>query len=745
MAWSGYSEKGTGSQERGPGGFSVDVPGVVQKPDGVDFQPVRAGGNMQSNSAITVGGARPEADETFGELYKLLEPLAQKKAQEVKDRKFMEGMSRAASGVAMQEIVAEQSAFSKLFGVAPAIEGARAYTVAARKSEWAAAQQARMDELAKIDPGALPDVIQTSIASQMTGDDDTDLALQRELLSATPDLIRQHTKARYVHLQGEAKKARRGALSASIAEYNGTFEVADELKTVDQMDKAEAALIRVMTPPPGVDEDSHMDDVADMLADSLTQGKFHATRFAYDNKVVEALGPERVAKIRAAATRAAPAALSKVAPQLLDRINALATNPPGSTPAYVAEWNAINDLAAGLTGVPREYGQFISENDLVSGVIGATRAARTVGSSEQKKVAKATTESVMNAVIDKALADPSKYGQYAKDSLKAEWAGWDMTEERGGEILGAKFNSIQDPAMQARLVSTFAGTSIPAAKSGIDALWAEAHREGVDWEQGGQGYVKMLTLYSNMSDAAQERYFDADQRASLEAWTAEVNAGTPPNILFDSRTVLAKTAKRVEKSADKDSAQNAVIDAVQEQMTTSWMGMAGSPASGDESVNASLSEEELIAANSIVMSHMHRQPGNAANDKRAQWALNAAQRNGDMSIIGGRLVLNERPEEAIKNPLSAATGYSAQLSNNALEAIIKERITALGGDDSTRMVIRAPGKSPRYIVQVRNDKGQRLVAEVSAAEVKARLIAPPKKSDYEQKQYLQGRKPKLSQ
>ena len=83
MAWSGYSEQGAGSQERGPGRFALQVPGAPQRramptPDAVQGG-VRGG---QITGGISVGrddlnisspGASPELrpDPTFNALIKM--------------------------------------------------------------------------------------------------------------------------------------------------------------------------------------------------------------------------------------------------------------------------------------------------------------------------------------------------------------------------------------------------------------------------------------------------------------------------------------------------------------------------------------------------------------------------------------------------------------------------------------------------------------------------------------------------
>ena len=255
MTWSGYSEQGTGSQERGPGSFSVDVPGVPTQQGAPQFVPIRAGGDMRTDGSISVPGRVPQ-DNTLTVLAKMAQDWLAPKIEAEKERLFLEGMHRAAAGVAVQEIAAEQGTLSKLFGEAPAVEGARAYTVMAKKSAFVTDFQTRMPELAATSPDQWPSVLQQEMQKHLTGDPATDAALQREFLTVAPDLSRQYTKASYLYHQGEAKKARVTAMNGAVSQYSAVLRADPATRSQDQVDKAEQALLETWTPPDGVDEDT---------------------------------------------------------------------------------------------------------------------------------------------------------------------------------------------------------------------------------------------------------------------------------------------------------------------------------------------------------------------------------------------------------------------------------------------------------------------------------------------------------
>ena len=181
MTWTGYSEHGRGSQERGPSTYTAD-PGSSPQARSADVgQAVR----MQRPSStpaptINVGASSGRPDPTLSAMLQLGQEVLQKEIERRREQAFLEGMVQAASGQALTEIVGNQPWYSRIFGPSAAVEGARAYSAQAAVARWVAEQQNNMGELRAMSPDAIPSRLMESMDSFMTGDAQTDSMIRAE-------------------------------------------------------------------------------------------------------------------------------------------------------------------------------------------------------------------------------------------------------------------------------------------------------------------------------------------------------------------------------------------------------------------------------------------------------------------------------------------------------------------------------------------------------------------------------------
>ena len=153
MAFEGYSERGTGGQERGPSTFSFAPPGTPQAQANEQAVGTRAGNVNPQASQQALTYQSPPPDKTFEAVIGFADKAFGEKLGEIKQEQFLRGMQQAASGEALTDIVNEQPWYSKVFGDSDVVEGARQYSALEKGAEFSTQLDQEMPELRKL--GAL--------------------------------------------------------------------------------------------------------------------------------------------------------------------------------------------------------------------------------------------------------------------------------------------------------------------------------------------------------------------------------------------------------------------------------------------------------------------------------------------------------------------------------------------------------------------------------------------------------------
>ena len=289
MAWDGYSEKGQGSEERGPSTFTFAPPATPQAQGSTavmakaGYQTVQAVGDL---TQYNEGG-----DKTAAAIFGFAETMLAPVAAEVVERKFLEGVQRAASGEALTEIVNTQPWYSKIFGPSSAVEGARQYSLDVQAAKFDAAVQQAMPMLRNTSPDALPGIIQKMGKEFETGDPTTDAQLGLRLTKVLPNLIQAHTREYYKAQQEHAYNQRFDA-----AQQNATsLQIVSQDTMASEDDKLlrQASFLQGFVLPTGVDPESHKQFIQTSLASLAESGQFHAVNVALRSGVAQALSPEK--------------------------------------------------------------------------------------------------------------------------------------------------------------------------------------------------------------------------------------------------------------------------------------------------------------------------------------------------------------------------------------------------------------------------------------------------------------------
>ena len=289
MAWNGYSEKGQGSEERGPGTFTFAPPATPQAQGSTAVMAKAGYQTVQSVGGLTQyneGG-----DKTAAAIFGFAETLLKPVAAEVAERKFLEGVQRAASGEALTEIVNTQPWYSKIFGPSSAVEGARQYSLDAQAAKFDAAVQQAMPTLRNTSPDELPGIIQKMGKEFETGDPTTDAQLGLRLTKVLPNLIQAHTREYYKAQQEHAYNQRFDAAQQNATSLQIVSQ--DPMASEDDKQLRQANFLQGFVLPAGVDPESHKQFILTSLASLAEAGQFHALDVAMKAGVTKALSPEK--------------------------------------------------------------------------------------------------------------------------------------------------------------------------------------------------------------------------------------------------------------------------------------------------------------------------------------------------------------------------------------------------------------------------------------------------------------------
>ena len=430
MAWNGYSEKGQGSEERGPGTFTFAPPATPQA-QGSNAVMAKAG----YKTVESVGGLstyNEQGDKTAAALFGFAETMLKPVVQEVAARKFLEGQQRAASGEALTQIVNEQPWYSKIFGPSSAVEGARQYSLDAQAAKFDAAVQNAMPTLRTTSPDELPGIIQKMSKEFQTGDQATDAQLGLRLTKVLPNLIQAHTREYYKAQQEHAYSQRFDAAQQNATSLQIVSQ--DPMASDDDKQLRQANFLQGFVLPAGVDPESHKQFVATSLTSLAEAGQFHAVNVALNSGVMQSLPPEKrlqlgrsINQFKKQHASDARDSYAKDFAQVYDRAR---NDPEYSAENVMQDYDALNAKYASLSG---------NDQPLVSGTARATTAQSALaaywqrirqGEALQAKIAEdlASQGKVAEAqeVMDDAIGTAFKTNGYAGAKASPEFKDKDV-------------------------------------------------------------------------------------------------------------------------------------------------------------------------------------------------------------------------------------------------------------------------------------------------------------------------------
>jgi len=218
--------------------------------------------------------------------------------QEVKDKQtaaYVSGMQRAAQGEAVTDIAKDQPWYSNIFGPSDVVEGARAYTIAAKANTTIEAMRENMDTLKTMTPEAAKEHYNSMIQQAMTGDSVTDAKTMLHLTKELPVLEKQRVKAHYGYVQEQAAAAEHAYFKSNFASIQSKAKAfADGTITEEEFTAAQDDFEAGFRPVPGRNIENWQANTAKILAEEAQAGNFigiNALR-RRDVGLMDALTPE---------------------------------------------------------------------------------------------------------------------------------------------------------------------------------------------------------------------------------------------------------------------------------------------------------------------------------------------------------------------------------------------------------------------------------------------------------------------
>lgn len=701
MTWSGFSESGQGSQERGPGTFSLRLPGMptARAAPGAGDGPMRVGieggnvtvGGSNANNPsnvrvnyqdLTIPNAVPKADPALQALQKVGGKIAQKAIDTAVQEQFVAGAARAASGEAMIEIANDQPWYANVFGDTAVVEGARAYSVKERVATWSAAHISNMAQLAEMPPSSLPGYLNTAIKGVLTGDPATDQALSAELMAQIPVLVKEQTKQHVMLTQKRADDARGKAFDATFGKY-GLLMSGQLDMTAKDVEVVRSEVQSMLVPPQGVNIDRHWEQATERAVLSISQGNTHLYNLLATDGLLERLPVEDQAKIGMALERAAPKALAafRARPEILKRDLDLDAAPK-TREQYAEELEELQFLGESFTGIPRELARAFPEHEVRSRLRG-----------NDADLARSQSAAMQAA---EAVGNEQRYNDrlstYNPAALQSFESNSTMSDKEREAAVGRRLATM-DPTQRVDFINKWglAGRRFDAAQAFIDGEFAALMTPGTEPGRA----LAFFQVFEKLDDSVRSSYFKDNARdvaaiASAYRATGNFEAAQQSRVLH--RRMLDDQIKAVEGDT-KGSVGNAVRKLVEDRYTSTMLGRIFTGAQPD------LSPTQLRYIEGAVMRE-DRTGGSIAVDpsQRAASALAAVINRGDISVASGMPIfkLDTADTRQLHDPdYVRGAGHEIDM---LLGVEINKAAAANGIEIGNSVVTRMPGKRGQPIL-----------------------------------------------
>lgn len=675
--WSGYSEKGTGSQEKGPATFAIQQPGVQQARATGEQSEVRGGlkGQQGAGSAVRatpVSLPQGQQDNTLGVLLKLGESLIAPHVDRIRSQHAVQGMQRVASGEALTDIVNEQPWYSKIFGDDPLVEGAKAYSVQAQAQTWASEQENNMHQLRKRSPAEIPGYIMETMGKFMTGDPDTDSLIKANIGKAVPNVIKRHTKEHYAYLQEQASEARSRSWGSAAESVRVMYQAAPDMYTPAEFVQREQDMLASMVPTAGANEESWYKDVQQFIGGQAEAGNFHAINVLRRGGVLSNMKAEDRLKTEQLLNRYSTWHAAQAVVNYSDAITGIKVNAHSGLMSAKEVQEAYAKLNDSYTAISGNSTGIVGKGEIV----GDARAAAIYAvTASQKALAAAANageaDARQNGLVhslwsgDAALAGANGFKSTEVDNtFLAEWS----AKMKSGNI---------EQATRLLVNNGVAGYENKYVKSEILRLVNTGNGEQYNDNWGAAyGLWKGIRSAKNGGEATAQQYFDERTHMRMMAFEQAL-AGRDPNQYGEfayQQSLKARGNPGVDISKEDRKVMTAHLDG---GVFTSGAAPGLTP------------ESKQLVMNLMGQAYSTLQ-GVTTGDQLPKDALARAKANG-LEVFGKHAWVRDNNQPDLYTYFASGTdpntkGLTREQLAEDFAAVVESKAKAMGGGENTRIL-----------------------------------------------------------
>jgi hypothetical protein len=312
------------------------------------------GGNIRGG--LQLRDPSKDAPTAMDHLFAFAVKIGDKKFAEYeareKDKKFVEGVGRAAAGEAAKDIEAAQPWWARMFGGGDAVAGARAWEGVTDANQMEAAVLSNMQALREVPPAQAQKSLLDIRDKLKSGDPTRDAVQTAMFIKALPGMLKMHAKQHVAFQQEHATEKQRQGVQSAINGIDARIVAARELGGADESDAVsiKAGLAAIFKAPEGVNPDTYNAQVVESMANAVGSGRMSVYTSAREAGLLESMSPQHARQLEVVYERKAREIAAKKTPRgLLNRVAAVSNRMP---PEQVhAAYDAINDEFQRVTGL----------------------------------------------------------------------------------------------------------------------------------------------------------------------------------------------------------------------------------------------------------------------------------------------------------------------------------------------------------------------------------------------------------